>query len=189
MMVMRRLLFFARSITNFLMLSDILYLSEKGINENLIQMFTLAAHRNFTIDIMERIMIQNSDSVLSNCDLDTQKTRDEFKKNVGPVDKRNIVSSSSFLFKALIWCVITYFVAIEFAVNHFWVVVLSVFLFSIPIALRFLQHHHSPNPPVVFFRAGRPAFQVDFQPPFEGFSLCVLGIGNVIFHADSVSHL
>jgi len=80
-------------------------------------------------------MIQNSDSVLSNCDLDTQKTRDEFKKNGGPVDKRNVVGSSSFLFKALIWCVITYFVAIEFAVNHFWVVVLSVFLFSIPIAL------------------------------------------------------
>jgi hypothetical protein len=40
-----------------------------------------------------------------------------------------------FFCKALIWGVITYFMAKEFAVHHFWIVVLSVFLFSVPIGL------------------------------------------------------
>lgn len=40
-----------------------------------------------------------------------------------------------FLLKALIWGAITFFIAHQFAITHFWFVVVSVFLFSIPIIL------------------------------------------------------
>ncbi len=40
-----------------------------------------------------------------------------------------------FLVKALVWGLITWYIAGEFAANQFWFVVLSIFLFSIPICL------------------------------------------------------
>ncbi len=40
-----------------------------------------------------------------------------------------------FFVKSLAWCGITFLMAENFAGSHFWVVVLSVFLFSVPIAL------------------------------------------------------
>ncbi|MFO8084256.1 MAG: hypothetical protein R6U27_08065 [Desulfobacterales bacterium] len=48
-----------------------------------------------------------------------------------------VLSQGFFLFfiKASFWAVITYFLAKKFAVGNFWIVVFSVFLFSIPMAL------------------------------------------------------
>lgn len=40
-----------------------------------------------------------------------------------------------FLLKALIWGAITFFIAHQFAITHYWFVILSIFLFSIPIIL------------------------------------------------------
>ncbi len=61
-------------------------------------------------------------------------SRDLEQENTPP-GKRQGVGFFSFFYKALIWGVITYFIAKEFAVNHFWIVVLSVFLLSVPIGL------------------------------------------------------
>jgi hypothetical protein len=52
-----------------------------------------------------------------------------------PPGKRQGGGFVPFFCKALIWGVMTYFMAKKFAVNHFWIVVLSVFLLSVPIAL------------------------------------------------------
>ena len=40
-----------------------------------------------------------------------------------------------FFLKSVVWCGLTYFMATHFATSQFWIVVLSVFLFSVPIAL------------------------------------------------------
>lgn len=40
-----------------------------------------------------------------------------------------------FFLKTLIWGALTYLIAKNFATNHLWIVVLSVFLFSVPISL------------------------------------------------------
>ena len=42
---------------------------------------------------------------------------------------------TAFFLKSMGWCAFTLVMATQFATNHFWVVVLSVFLFSVPIAL------------------------------------------------------
>jgi hypothetical protein len=49
--------------------------------------------------------------------------------NNGPYDFRK------FLLKSVCWFAITFLMAWGFATGHFWVVVLSVFLFSVPVAL------------------------------------------------------
>ena len=59
----------------------------------------------------------------------------EHEQENAPSGKRQGGGFFQFFYKALIWGVITYFIAKEFAVNHFWIVVLSVFLLSVPIGL------------------------------------------------------
>jgi hypothetical protein len=43
--------------------------------------------------------------------------------------------SMRFFFQSILWSTFTFLIAMEFATNQFWIVVLSVFLFGLPIAL------------------------------------------------------
>jgi hypothetical protein len=75
----------------------------------------------------------------ANFDLDAQMPLEDDSRKPEqehtPPGKRQGGGFVPFFCKALIWGVITYFMAKEFAVNHFWIVVLSVFLLSVPIGL------------------------------------------------------
>ena len=63
-----------------------------------------------------------------------QNDKDSLTKHELTDNKHNR-GFSSFFYKSIIWGIITYFLGKEFANNHFWFVVLAVYLFSIPIAL------------------------------------------------------
>jgi hypothetical protein len=84
-------------------------------------------------------MTQNYDSARAHFYLDAHPPleADSGESGEGHIPSKESLKGGllPFLFKGLIWGLITYFLAKEFAVNQFWIVVLSVFLFSIPITL------------------------------------------------------
>lgn len=60
--------------------------------------------------------------------------REHMQKQVSPDDKTNR-RFLPFFFKALTWASLTYLLGKEFAAGRFWIVVVSVILFSVPIGL------------------------------------------------------
>jgi hypothetical protein len=56
-------------------------------------------------------------------------------------NREQLINFSIYLFKALLLMVFIYLIASKFAVSRFWIVVLGVFLFSIPIFICGIYTH------------------------------------------------
>jgi len=64
-----------------------------------------------------------------------EKLEDEIEILLNNNKNEQLISFSIYLLKALLLMAIIYFIASKFAVSRFWIVVLGVFLFSIPICI------------------------------------------------------